>query len=525
MLNGSHLAGNFFCDAILKGQPVILFKYTGYTTDVACEMLEKAEKLAKARRKKPNSAPERPFPDNMEIGYHHPSWLDPFDEKHLSDCNKMNVLIENFPHRFNPASVFIVDLFQTSGDDLQDKITQTMSVVFAPPHELGGNVAEAKRLSFAWRLRLQCIYNSRRFKIRADYLNFLLILFIFLSTISAVWITYIDLHGNLVDGVDDSDAFHDILDKTTLLLPLIATILRGLISILNPYGKYIALKNATAQLEGEIYRYRCKVGKYSTFNPVAEEEEKSKNENAAPSSPKKQKAPREHFAQALDTIWKRLAASDISNGSLSVPPSGKDPLHDINKRIRKNKGKQKGFFEPLVDKELEMDAARAFEETQEERETNKSFCATAWRKMWRYVRRKTYTGSSAWRENITDYGISAMSVDDYIYMRLVPTLAELSTKTPGLSKTTMSFTVIAMLLSVSASALSTFNLAVFIPAALALAGALTSWGSYNQVDITLNATNSAIHNMSEVIIVTTLGVKESMKFTNFFCSCLYGGRA
>ena len=55
MLNGSVLAARFFTEAILKGQPIILFKYTGYTTDIACEMLEKAEKLTMARRKKPNA--------------------------------------------------------------------------------------------------------------------------------------------------------------------------------------------------------------------------------------------------------------------------------------------------------------------------------------------------------------------------------------------------------------------------------------------------------------------------------------
>jgi hypothetical protein len=137
MLNGSVLAANLFAEAVLKGQPIILFKYTGYTTDLACEMLEKADKLVKARRKKPSSIPERPFADDLKPGDYHNGWLSPFNAEHVSDCNKMNVAIENFPHRFDPSSVFIVDLFHTSGDELQDKITQTMAVVFSPPHELG----------------------------------------------------------------------------------------------------------------------------------------------------------------------------------------------------------------------------------------------------------------------------------------------------------------------------------------------------------------------------------------------------
>ena len=131
--------------------------------------------------------------------------------------------------------------------------------------------------------------------------------------------------------------------------------------------------------------------------------------------------------------------------------------------------------------------------------SDKSFWARTTRRLRRMLRRSSpIAGSNAYRADVTDYGISAMSADDYIHLRLVPVLADMSSKTPGLSKTTTSFTVAAMVLSVSASALSTFDLAVFIPAALALAGALNAWGSYNRVDITLSVTNAAIHNISEV---------------------------
>lgn len=47
MFNGSVQAAQHFTTALLKNQPIILFKYTGYTTDMACEMLERADKLTK----------------------------------------------------------------------------------------------------------------------------------------------------------------------------------------------------------------------------------------------------------------------------------------------------------------------------------------------------------------------------------------------------------------------------------------------------------------------------------------------
>jgi hypothetical protein len=192
MMNGSPTAANFFTAAILKNQPVILFKNTGFTSDIACEMLENVDALVKERIDNNLSAiPKRPYPDTMKPGYHHPHWLMPFDAKHVNDCRRMNALIENFPFRFDPRSVYVVDMFRTSGDELQDRITQTMSVVFAPPHELGGTAAEAKRLSYAWQMRLQCAFNAKRFKWQSDVLNFLLILFVLLATLSAVWLTYV----------------------------------------------------------------------------------------------------------------------------------------------------------------------------------------------------------------------------------------------------------------------------------------------------------------------------------------------
>jgi hypothetical protein len=364
-------------------------------------------------------------------------------------------------------------------------------------------VAEAKRLSFAWRMRLQCLFNARRFKSRANYLNFLLILFILLSTVAAVWVTYIDLHGELFPF--ESPIWKKWLDHSTLLLPLIATILRGLISILNPYGKYVALQNACCSLESEIYRYRCKVGKYSSFRqravPVLLSTKKDKDgEPELQAPPPKPKLPREHFSETLDGIWRNLAASDISSGSLTVPPVNADPMADINKRIRRNKGKQRGFLEPLVDKMLENDAARAFEEAEEEREENKGVLATCCRRLYRGCMRAKLWLSRSYgsSEDTTDYGISAMTVDDYILKRMAPVMAEMTTQTPGLSKRSILYTVFAMCLSVSASALSTFDQTVFIPVALAIAGAIGSWDNYNQVDLRLAVTNAAIHNLSEV---------------------------
>jgi hypothetical protein len=170
---------------------------------------------------------------------------------------------------------------------------------------------------------------------------------------------------------------------------------------------------------------------------------------------------------------------------LTIPPSFYDPLADVNKRISKNKTRQRSFYEALVDKDLEKDALLAMEEVEEEHAHNKSFHAKLRRKL-----KRTFTSSAAVMEQQTDYGISALSAEEYLVLRMVAMNAEMSAKTPGLTTRSTGYTSLAIALSVFTSALSAFDLNVFIPAALALAMAITSWGNCNQVDLRLSSTNS-----------------------------------
>jgi hypothetical protein len=62
----------------------------------------------------------------MDPKFHPPGWIKPFDEIYLTDCKALNVFAENFPERFNPNSVLLLDMFHTSEDKLQDLLTKTM---------------------------------------------------------------------------------------------------------------------------------------------------------------------------------------------------------------------------------------------------------------------------------------------------------------------------------------------------------------------------------------------------------------
>jgi hypothetical protein len=87
-------------------------------------------------------------------------------------------------------------MFNTSEEKLQDQLTKTMSVVFEGVAELGGQAAEDRRLTYAWRMRHLLLFNSERHKFRADVLQFLIIIFTLLAVCSAVLFSYYSLPKN-----------------------------------------------------------------------------------------------------------------------------------------------------------------------------------------------------------------------------------------------------------------------------------------------------------------------------------------
>ena len=141
IIHGGSSTTRMFCEAVQDGKPIFLFKYTGSTADLACEMLQKVEAFLAKKRTNPHARPEMPFRSNIPVdSYSHPRWLTPFGEHEIDICRQLNILIENFPDRYNPASILQIDMFDTSEEKLQDQLTKTMSVVFEGIVELGGTL-------------------------------------------------------------------------------------------------------------------------------------------------------------------------------------------------------------------------------------------------------------------------------------------------------------------------------------------------------------------------------------------------
>ena len=249
VVHGGVNATKIFCDAIHKGQPIFLFKYTGSTADLAVEMLAKVETFLRKKRVNPTTRPEPPFKTNLPINYTHPRWLWPFAHDHLEICRQLNILIENFPDRYNPASVLQIDMFHTSEERLQDQLTKTMSVVFEGVIELGGQTAESRRLTYAWRLKHLLAFNAFRQKLISDVLQALITLLSLGSTAAACLYVYYTTLGST------SQSTVDTLLKVNLMLPLAVTVSRGVFATLNPQAKAVVLESSAIRLEGEIYMY------------------------------------------------------------------------------------------------------------------------------------------------------------------------------------------------------------------------------------------------------------------------------
>lgn len=145
VVNGDDNTTTMVCKAIQLGWPIVAFKYTGGTADLFAEMHEKLDQYLAAKTSKQNKADMSALLPDFKTALDR-YWLKPFEKSSdiLKSSKRTTVLMENWSERFNPMSVFIVDLFKIAEDEVQDRITQTMAVVTEAHYELGALASEQK---------------------------------------------------------------------------------------------------------------------------------------------------------------------------------------------------------------------------------------------------------------------------------------------------------------------------------------------------------------------------------------------
>ena len=320
--------------------------------------------------------------------------------------------------------------------------------------------------------------------------------------------------------------------KLNLILPLLATVFRGIAASLNPLAKWSVLKTSAFRIESEIYMYRTKVGKYNprkisndnnnnNTNARGNQQIRSLNSKSKEANPEEstgprtsQNNPRKTFSNALDNVWTDLTASDISKGSLISPPEDANPLEGINVRLEWTKNR-KGLLNPslgnrevtrkgglfnqpsmplgksrfssnrsdfdnvemtdtghMSNNPLQQDAIE--EDWDEDDEKSDARSVHSYKSGTTNTNHTNFfsglIGGAEDREQDDenyDDGVSSLTADEYVKVRLIPLIASLTHKTPKLNLLTTTITCIVTMLSVCSSVFASFNLTVFIPLALA----------------------------------------------------------
>jgi hypothetical protein len=318
-------------------------------------------------------------------------------------------------------------------------------------------------------------------------LTFWLTLFTLLATWTAVVYTFFESRqAPRIDSVTDETIKYVML-QCNLIMPLLATVVKGILSILNPLSKSNALKDAAASIESEVYLYRSKVGKY---NPS-----RQSSDAGTPSS----KQPRLLFSAAIDEILTTASDGEIKTASLENPSdmNTQSVLDEVNHRIKANRADQEAYLAPMPAGSGGLLGLLSFgmiSGPAAKTRGGRSCCSC-------FGSQKVAPGQidKKLSKNFDD-GLSTLSAEEYVQFRLLPMLGEISSSTPGLNFRVYGVSITVTILSVSSSALSTFGQSLFIPAMLAFSGAITSWTSYQRTDQLLLQKNIAVGNLHQLLI-------------------------
>ena len=188
---------------------------------------------------------------------------------------------------------------------------------------------------------------------------------------------------------------------------------------------------------------------------------------------------------------------DISNGSLMVPQftSPAAALEDINTRIRTNRATQNAYAVPMLyggnaDKKKPEDEHPADDEDEEQEEVKG--CLPDMSAL------TNPSSLSADAHMILDDGISMMTPDEYVLIRLNPMAAYYAAKSPSLHVAYCVIAVISNVLSILATVIAALGGVPLIPVVNAVGEGLLAYSNYKQIQLRLLQTNLALNQLNQV---------------------------
>ena len=187
--------------------------------------------------------------------------------------------------------------------------------------------------------------------------------------------------------------------------------------------------------------------------------------------------------------------ADLQNGTLRAPPFPTAALDDINARLRNNRKEQLTYLIPMQRKGGQGggDDPKKGKDEVEVKKSHGLFDTI--RSILAHGAKISALGSDEIR---LDDGVSPLSADDYVILRVIPMAAYMTKQAPMYSWLRIISQALGVIFSVMASALTAFQLIAFIPAVLALAGAVSTMTQYWQIDLRLLQTNAARSQLHQV---------------------------
>ena len=201
--------------------------------------------------------------------------------------------------------------------------------------------------------------------------------------------------------------------------------------------------------------------------------------------------------------------TDLSNGTLRAPPFPGAALDDINARLHSNRKEQLTYLIPIQRRSGSTGGGGGggggggsdIKKKDVDGEDAEEKKMVSWIDTIKGIFAQGAKVSSSEAEVVTiDDGVSPLSADDYVVLRVIPMAALMTKQAPGLSLAKLVTTGLGVIFSVMASALTAFELIAFIPTVLALANASNAMSQYWQFELRLMQTNSArnqLHQVSE----------------------------
>eukprot|EP00662_Eupelagonemidae_sp_cell21_P056216 gene56216-38749_t len=167
--------------------------------------------------------------------------------------------VQTFPDGFNRNAVLLVDVSsgrRVSIDGLQDDITKVMASVYDHVPELGGQDAERVALKHAKGLQKMLEQAAWKYRRTSTMLWTMVKILSFATTIFALTQSYLSLNGT-----GDPETISR-LKYANIISPLCVGIMMSMVQLQRPLQKFAALFAASKRIEGEIWRYRGRVGQY-----------------------------------------------------------------------------------------------------------------------------------------------------------------------------------------------------------------------------------------------------------------------